>query len=110
MTKIAIVSDELPFLLSEPAVMLIRQRHAATERPSFEPPDGTLTAEYLENFSQRINRSDEFLISAIEELGPAASQEKGNIKIVRIPDGKKWRIVQVAVFEFIVGDNEEIFK
>ena len=106
MTKIAIVSDEIPFLLSESAVTLIRQRHVATERPSFEPPDGTLTAEYLRSFSYRLDRSDEALISAIEHLGPAASQEKGNIKIVRIPDGKKWKVHQFAVFEYILCDNK----
>jgi hypothetical protein len=110
MPKIAIVSEELPFMLSEQAVMLIRQRHAAMGRPTFEPPDGTFTAEYRQNFSQRIDRSDAALISAIEKLGPAASHEMGNIKIVRVPDGKKWRIIQVAVFEFVIGDNNEIFK
>lgn len=92
MTKIAISGSYIGFLLSEDAINEVNMRKGTN---------------YTTTDIQRINRSDQDLIAAIEKLGDKANgisnwtKTKTDIRIIEIPDGIEWEILDYDNIECV---------
>jgi len=62
-------------------------------------------ATYINHYDFYRDRSDHDLIAVIEQLGEAANGHYASIKIVEIPDGIKWHIVEYDGLEHVAEDH-----
>lgn len=56
---------------------------------------------YSKNYDDGYKRDNEYLVKAVEHLGPDANNWASNLKVIEIPDGVEWEIDEYDGLESI---------